>query len=296
VKTISRLSFYSFTLAILDLIIVDYFVLSCSGADLSLLIWWQMSDEYVTLAGHSYCEGVGGAPPLLLRLLAYLGYSFMPEYTIRRHNRRFGLSYHVATVFIRPHLDFPTQGDLTFQGRESSYEGSVQAAAFNAITFIRDHYSGFLSMSPFRFYLGQPAPDGPLNECEFIAEPDPTIVETAPMLTITHRLYRSAAYERDFYHDHLHEALDFIRDHIGSQHAPPHLMALHEHLRAPHSRHRPPVCSFSPAYGHYSSRHSVLMYQGQRRRQREPLPGQVPRLFRRPQLIPPEAAMYFALQ
>ena len=113
-----------------------------------------MDERYVTLAGHSYCFGVYGAPLLLNRMLAYLEYSDSPQYTIYRHTRPFGMTDFVASVFIPPHPVWPLEERLNFSGHDESYSGAVQAAAINAMCNLRFLYPDLVD-SPFSYCIGQ---------------------------------------------------------------------------------------------------------------------------------------------
>jgi len=164
---------------------------------------------FCTAFATSLCDEVRGTPLSLLRMLAHLGFDWMPQYTIFSRNRGYGLTDYDVRVFVPPINGDEFWEPLLFYGRNGSIDGAVQAAAYNALCYFR-YYDPTFYDSPFKYFVGQANPNAHNSWAESLMEPDDTLVETAMMLNATHRLYRSAAYDRDMYHGRLYFALELL--------------------------------------------------------------------------------------
>jgi hypothetical protein len=151
-----------------------------------------------------------------------------------------------------------------------------------------------LDDTPFRYIIGQENPEEGIYWAEFLDDQNHTLVETAPTLTIVHRLFRAAAYDRDVYHHRLRHALDFIEEHIGAHLAPPSLLEGFGRFPRAHGEGRIFHLQFPIIRERrYVSRHSeVMAIPGTLVGPRAPRPGENPDRFRAPVPIPPGFGEY----
>jgi len=255
-----------------------------------------MTTANFTLAGHSYAFGVYGAPLMLNRMLAYLEYASAPQYTIYCCTRPFGMSEYVTTVFIPPHPVWPLEERLNFSGHDESYSGAVQAAAINAMCNLCFLYPDLVD-SPFGYFVSQESFTQSIYQPETFLEPNDALLETAHMLNITHRLYRSAAYDRDAYRHRLGRALEYLHRYVDPRLLPEGLMAASGDFSRPQHGDRPYVLRFRDIPGpHYSTRYRMATaIPGTLRRRREPHPSETPTIFSRPAPIPSEFELHETL-
>jgi hypothetical protein len=95
-----------------------------------------MAEVAISLVGTTHYVGVGGAPPLLVRMMQHMGFTWLPEYMVYARTRAFGLTNYFAMVHIQPRNVYPYQ-PFTFEGHGGTFEEAVQVAAYNAMCYLR---------------------------------------------------------------------------------------------------------------------------------------------------------------